>query len=207
MFRNHESPQKVLQECRNTYGGFRGLVSRMVRPFKVFKAPDWVRHPNRRLLLETFNHQSLLIKRGQVCWGAFVQANGELMQPGTSDHPGCIVYSYDSMVDANPSILTDFAKTLSSLKGGTPEDPDLQLLVNIITDECTDALCLPIPKYLTKGVQCSYSSIYVFREHLSNRVLSGWLVPILVSPEQTGAVMVLPSRFWSKSFAKYWEGK
>lgn len=48
-------------------------------------------------------------------------------------------------------------------------------------------------------------SVIVFREHLPKKVLKGGLIPIIAAPAKCFSVMILPCRYWSKGFAKYWD--
>ncbi len=45
-----------------------------------------------------------------------------------------------------------------------------------------------------RGLQTA--SLLFFRKHLRGGVLSGGKLPLLVSPEHPGIVMMLPSKYW-----------
>jgi hypothetical protein len=68
---------------------------------------------------EQFRDQRTLLERGQVVWGAIIQANEHLFQPkgGSDKLPAAVMYSLESFYDDNPEVLGDQASGLYDLKG------------------------------------------------------------------------------------------
>jgi hypothetical protein len=73
------------------------------------QGPAWARaHP----LKEVMIHQQLLLEKGEVAWGALLQANNALFKPGPDDHPGAMLYSRDPYFEGRPQGLGKVARTI-----------------------------------------------------------------------------------------------
>src|SRR4051794_20778710 len=110
----------VLQQVRE-------LLGRPPRPFGPGKR-DWHRappppgFPKQDALYEVFEKQELLMREGKVVWGAVVQANNQLYQPGRGDHPATAIYCEHPDIEADPRILAETARQLIQLKKNAPTD-------------------------------------------------------------------------------------
>ena len=68
-------------------------------------------------LAKQVRESELLIVEREIVWGALVQANEKMFEPGRSNYPGNMLYSADRRMDDQPKILTDCSSSLSSVKG------------------------------------------------------------------------------------------
>jgi hypothetical protein len=96
------------------------------------------------------------------------------------------------------------AQTLFSLKGTQPADPSERAVADHLTNEMTRAFGLPVPAHLSAPHRCQLSTVFFARKHLPERKLSGSAVPLLVSPDGDGTVMVVPARYWPKRLVREW---
>lgn len=196
--------ERIIEECRHSFG----RPPREMSMFDIWRRkmpkPLWVKLSNDKEFSKIFDNQAALLKRGNIVWGAVVQANKHLFVSGRSDCPAAILYSLDPSVDANPSILRNAASSLYSVKGKKVDDEEIQIFADNLEDETVTDLKLVVPKSLSEGIECLYTCIMVHRKHLPDRKLSHGLFPILVNPMETEATMILPSMYWSKPFAMAW---
>jgi hypothetical protein len=151
--------------------------------------------------------QLLLLKQGAIVWASLVQANNLLFKPGENNHPANIVYSADPVFHGNLEELGRIARELYELKEkqlNHPEVADLTTIAQAITNEMDRLLNIEISDSLTAHRIVYFTTIMVHRKHLPFGYLnSGWF-PILIAPDKTTAVMLLPSRYWSPSLLKVW---
>lgn len=197
--------ERTIAACRELIG----VPPRPMSPFALWctkmPVPMWVRLRRDLRFREIFRNQANLLKRGRVVWGAVVQANSLLFEPGRIDCPAAILYSLDSRVDQRPDVLTDAASMLFETKGRGVQDPEVRIFAEKLADEMVMDMKLAVPARLTRGVRCFYTCIMVHRKHLPDRKLSSGLFPILVNPEETEATMILPSKYWPSAFAESWQ--
>lgn len=155
------------------------------------KAPAWfVNDPQ-------FTHWFLslptLWRSGRVVWSNLVQANNQLFKPGPNDHPGEVVYDPAGRVD--PRYFAGGASAMYRLKGLVLRNPLRAFLAEALTHERVRTSGIEIPPSLgARGLRTA--SVLFFRAHLPGGVLPALPLPILVSDEVPGVVMVIPSRFW-----------
>lgn len=146
-----------------------------------------------------YEDQQTIYRNGYIVWGAIVQANNTLFRPGSHDCPADFLYSLDPRIDAHPEVLQESAHGLFDIKG-LETDPDLQAFSDKLADEYVADWKLPVPPRITRGVQCYYATNMIFRRHLPAGVLAGPVMPMLVYPEETEVVFILPARYWSPHF-------
>jgi hypothetical protein len=154
-------------------------------------------------LLEVYRRQGMLLREGSIVWGALVQANLLLFEPGPEDHPAMAVYSSDSLFEDDPDRLVAIARRLFALKGTTPEDPGERRLAEMITDEMERGMGWAVPKSCTGGREVRSTTFMVFRRHLPGKVLSCSWFPLLTHPE-TPAVMIVPWEYWPPDLVRIW---
>ena len=163
--------------------------------------PHWVRG---QLLSELVAKQALLLLKGEVVWGALIQANNALFNPGTDDLPGAVVFSADRYFDAHPQELHGIARTLFGYKG--KEAPDaIRRISAWLSNEHDTLFNLPVPPALTEHPALA-TTVLFFRKHLPEQLLAGKWMPILVHPE-TRAVMVVPRQFWPRELVARWKAR
>jgi hypothetical protein len=157
-------------------------------------------------LIEVFLRQNLLLRDGDVVWGALVQANRLLFKAGRHDHPARVIHSADPSLDDGLDRLRTIASRLFQLKGTLPDDPGQRHFAEMITDETECGMGWTVPKGITGGPEVRSTGLMVFRRHLPGGVLrSGWF-PLLTHPS-TSAVMIVPWRYWPDDLVEIWKGK
>jgi hypothetical protein len=196
----------ILEDCRSKFGASPRQLSMLEIWRRKMPTPSWVKSTNDRRFTVIFENQVGLLKRGRIVWGAIVQANSQLFEPGRTDCPAAIIYSLDSSIDANPSILEDVARDLYLAKGKNVDNDEIQIFADKLEDEMVADLKLSVPQSLTEGIQCFYTCIMVHRKHLPDRKLSQGLFPVIVNPSETEATMILPFIYWSNNFEISWAG-
>jgi hypothetical protein len=163
--------------------------------------PSWIRT---HALNEIVTHQPLLLQKGEVVWGAVLQANNALFKPGPNDHPGAVVYGRDPYFDSRPHELGAIASKLFSYKD-TQAPEAFRPISDWLTNERETAFNLPVPPALTEHPAFA-TAVLFFRKHLPEQWLAGSWMPLLVHSE-TRAVMVVPRQFWPRAFVTRWTAR
>ncbi len=162
--------------------------------------PSWLPLLSRDPLRRVLRDQRKLYRHGSIVWGALVQANLLLFEPGPEDLPAAIAFSTDEDVDASAPALAQVARKLFHAKENEVEDDDWRDIGAKLADEHRRDTQVIVPSKLTWGAPVTMSAVLVARKHLPNRVLSGSVFPLLVAPSISDWVIVLPSRFWPQEF-------
>lgn len=155
---------------------------------------------------QQFKAQRILLHRGTVVWGAIIQANDALFRSGSCMDPAlpaAIIYSDNPIFDAKPWMLHSFAQKMFDLKGKRVSR-EMQKFANRIGGEVAFDVKLEIPTGFTEGIQCYYSTLMIARKHLPGKYLAEDFFPILMLPNETKAVTVLPSRYWDSELVATW---
>ncbi|MFC5500599.1 hypothetical protein ACFPOE_23855 [Caenimonas terrae] len=165
----------------------------------VIDAPPWAAGDDLHYLFD--NAQSML-REGRVVWGAVVQANNALFQPGPmAGAPGEILYDPQGRVpDAD---LHAMARMLLSLKGRRPDVPELASIAQYLGDEQVRVFGLDLPPSISP-YPLKVSSTWFDRQHLPGGVLAQPLIPVLVSDAHPGAVLPLPAGSWPDNLRQAW---
>lgn len=176
----------------------RGLLARWrLKP----RCPAWT-HTDP--LLRQLDARDVLLRQGRVVWGALVQANVGLFEPGREDLPACLLYGPgDDYDDAVPA-LTELAAEVFRLKDSTPEDTSLRALAAALTDEYARPSRLDVPPRLTRGPQAALTTALLHRAHLPGGRLRGRFFPLLIAPELTPWTLPLPGAFWGPELLTAW---
>jgi hypothetical protein len=163
--------------------------------------PDWVRG---HALSENVAQQALLLQKGEVVWGALLQANNALFKKGPDDLPGAVIYSTDRYFDARPHELAGIATRLFAHKGVQAPEA-IRPISEWLADEKRAAFNLPVPAELTSRSAFATGTLF-FRKHLPLQLVGGGWMPMLVHPE-TRAVMVVPRQFWNRELVARWQAR
>lgn len=193
---------RLIQETRQKLSMPPRSFSFFDRRALKMRAPFWMTPLDRLYLV--YRQQDHLLEQGQVVWGCIVQANTLLFKTGRGDHPAAVLYSPDPFFDEDVDLLLRIAYGIYSLKGTLPLDETLARFAHMITNEMERQLRLPLPLGMTEGREVFYTTIMVPRKHLPDRKLSQGVFPLLISPEQTPAAMILPSTFWPEPLTRLW---
>ncbi|WP_230657939.1 hypothetical protein [Psychrobacter sp. I-STPA10] len=142
-----------------------------------------------------------LYQQGRVVWAALVQANNGLFEVGEyQSYPAEVVFDPSGRTDVQT--LRKVAKRLFTLKGSQPVESDKAEYAEHITKEYT-RLFGRVPSGMTHMPLC-VASIFIWRPHLPNGILSHNLFPILIT-NNSSAVTVLPARYWQHTeFYQQW---
>ena len=162
-------------------------------------APPWAAEDDLRFL---FDNAPALLDGGRVVWGAVVQANTALFEPGPmAGAPGEILYDpHGRTPDAD---LHAMARTVLTLKGRRFDLPDLATISHYLNDEHIRVFGLDLPARLAP-YPLKVSSTWFDRQHLPGGVLAQPLVPILIHDAHPGVVLPLPARFWPPNLREAW---
>lgn len=162
-------------------------------------APYWLIEDK---LVRQMQQLPTLYRKGRVVWGALIQANNLLFSPeNPSSCPGEVLY--DPTGRTEPSVLMDTAHQLFTLKTADITETDQQAYANHLKDERTRTLGMDCPNSIST-LPLKMSSMYFWRVHLPNAMLSLSYFPILIHDDCDGAITLLPARFWSKDFYQRW---
>jgi hypothetical protein len=157
-------------------------------------------------LLQILQDQDRLLARGQVVWGQLVQANQILFDPtNRMTCPANAIYSTDPFFDGRLSLLTSMARGLFAQKGSTRVDRELKEFVAAVTDEMARVLRREMPHSYTGGRSVCFATCFIQPTHLPCGYLNRPSFPILVNPEETPAMMLLPSRYWPAELVAHWK--
>ncbi|MFO0964130.1 MAG: hypothetical protein U0793_00900 [Gemmataceae bacterium] len=159
--------------------------------------------PKEDPLFEVFLKQELLMREGKVAWGAIVQANSLLYQPGGDDSPAVAIYCEHADVDERPELLTETAQALFQLRKQPGKEWDERQYGLMLKNERDRFMGIKVPAALARGYPMMSASIMVFREHLPTRFLCGTLVPVLTH-YTTAAVLIVPHPYWPDALVSQW---
>ena len=166
--------------------------------------PSWHREIPQDPLLQMTKQAASVLKHGVVVWGHIVQANAMLFEPGDSDCPGELVYSFDPAIVEDPFYLQEVASELFSLKGTQPTEPELAPIAAYLTDETIRVFGLRVPDLISPEVACLVSTTFFVRKHLPHGRLCSSLFPIVVQPHKPHFALPLPARYWPPEFLQIW---
>jgi hypothetical protein len=142
---------------------------------------------------------------GRVVWGYLVQANQLLFS--TENHqmlPANVIYSPDTYYDDKPEVLLDVAQSLFQLKGTASDDKDLLKFIYAITNEKERTMRLALPRSVCQGKEAFFTTFLIQPSHLPGGCMASGYFPLLVCPEKTDAVMILPARYWPEELCAVW---
>lgn len=155
---------------------------------------------------ELFSQKSILLKQGEIVYASIIQANSILFKSFPPlDCPAHIVYSTDPYFIKQPDALTDISWEIIQYKGQAIDTvtDDWKEVARVITDEYDRSdfdLSLNV-----NGQTVKYKLIptMIYRKLLPKRKLCGNLLPVLSVPD-CKQIMVLPKKYWTKSFTQAW---
>ena len=156
-------------------------------------------------LLRILEDQDRLLSNGRVVWGHLVQANQILFDPDNRfTCPANVVYSTDPFFDGRLSLLSSMARGLFARKGSTSAGREIQAFVDAVTDEMARVLRREMPHSYTGGRSVYFATCFIQPTHLPDGYLKRSSFPVIVSPEETPAMMLLPSRHWPPELVSQW---
>jgi hypothetical protein len=154
-------------------------------------------------LRKILRDQRILRDHGRVVWGYLVQANEVMFDPtNTQTVPGNAIYCTDPDADDQVVLFQGVASGLFGLKGTTPRDIDLTRFSEAITNETARTMRLPLPRSLCRGKMAFFTTCLFQPSHLPGGYLASGVFPLVICPERTEAVMVLPARYWPEELCQ-----
>ncbi|QDT67573.1 iron-sulfur cluster assembly scaffold protein [Planctomycetes bacterium MalM25] len=143
-----------------------------------------------------------LLKHGVVTWGAVVQANNALFQPGVENAPLQILYAIKS--DVEVSDLSSYASRIYDLKEGSATNSEEAKIGEVLADEFITIYGKKLPQSLSGDAALATSAMYLCRHHLPcGYLLHGWF-PILVE-KRSGLAIVVPFDYWPEELLALWQ--
>jgi hypothetical protein len=177
--------------------GFKGLSAEEQQAVRII-APLWVdRDPMRR----TFFRHTDIWNGGKVVWGRIVQANKLLFGPGDDDCPADVLYDVSGTLPF--TALKEPASRLFGLRSRAPANAEEQAFADHLNDELTRVAGMAVPKSISE-CPLRVSTVLIHRRHLPDGKLSRSYFPVVMNDMHPGAIMVLPSRWWTKAFSELW---
>jgi hypothetical protein len=203
-----EMEATIIRECRAQFGDPpRSLHPADAQACRLSLTPEvaGLFEESRDPMLRILADQACLRVRGTVVWSTLVQANQLLFDP-TNPHTlaANVLYSLDPYFDGRLALLSDMAHGLFGKKGSVPAERELREFVRVITDERARIMRRELPLGYCGGHVVYFATCFIQPGHLPGNRLTRPDFPLLVNFEETDAVMLLPSRFWSSRFVQMW---
>jgi hypothetical protein len=118
-----------------------------------------------------------------------------------------VIYSTDPFFEGRLSLLSSMARGLYAQKGSTRANQDIQEFVDAVTDEMARVLRQEMPHSYTGGRSVCFATCFIQPTHLPGGYLNRPSFPIVVNPEETPVMMLLPSRYWPAQLIAHWQDK
>jgi hypothetical protein len=135
-------------------------------------------------LIQDSRKTKRVLAEGDQTTGWLVQANAKLFQTGIMDLPALVLLSPDKETAQDKEFLTDLADRVFALKGAEPADcgdPDDAFVAELLRDEkYVEGKRDRLPKRFTQGRVVYLAHIYVYRDHLPGKQLTGRRVPCAI---------------------------
>jgi hypothetical protein len=199
---------EFLQRCRESLGSPPRTLDReeqryfRLQPSFLMRFVFLSRLDNLRMVARD---QYLLRDHGRVVWGFLVQANEVLFDPRNRQVlPANVIYSPDTYFDDRVALLQGVAGGLFQLKGTSPGDEELEKFATAITNEVARTMRLPLPRPLCQGKEVYFTTCLIQPSHLPGGYLASGFFPIVICPEETDAVLILPARYWPNELCQVW---
>lgn len=115
-----------------------------------------------------------------------------------------LIYSPDTFFDDAVSSLRSLARCIFDLKGTVPRDVHLKQFALAVSNETLRTMRLRVPSVLCEGREVYLTTCFIHPPHLPGGRLAGSYFPLVICPEKTEAVMVLPSTYWPAALRSSW---
>jgi hypothetical protein len=195
--------REIIEECRRNVGPRPRQLSKdeaaafQFRFSFVVRFLNWF-NPDKLMLIPKL--QTVLRDRGRVVWGHLVFANDKLWKKGgTETLPAYLVYSTSDQVDGSPEILVDTVQAIHE-----PTDAEVAQLYKTLNEGLVHPMRQVMPPRISSGVNVYLTTCWIPPSHLPSGFLTNSLLPILIHPDETEAVVILPSRYWAKDLVALW---
>jgi hypothetical protein len=143
----------------------------------------------------------LLRRYGQLVWGVVVEVcNGA--PPGYV--AVIVLYSLEDTFCEDVAALVEIARWVKGLKTTGQIDPRSAAIAAMVRCEWSAGQCLSLPMDLVGGREIYVATAAWRRGGLPGQRLANIVLPVVVLPEATPAVGVLPTSCWPGEFAGEW---
>jgi hypothetical protein len=171
------------------------------RAYLQIIAPQWIMGDE---LYKQVLAMPTLYQHGRVVWGCNVHTSELMYHPGDEHCDGEILYDPTGRTD--PLRLFDLAQQLYAIRQKKSKFTDQLMYIKHANTEHSRISNHPYPQSLST-LPVRISSIWFWRDHLPNGMLSMPYFPILICDDEKylGQAMVLPSWFWPKELREEWQ--
>lgn len=176
----------------------------MQRYYLQIRKPAWLKGDENDPLFRQLLAMKDLFKEGKIVWAAVVQANESMyLAKDRNKFSSAAEVLYDPAGRTAAGQLKTYAAQLAALKEGHTEDSEQAAHAARLQAENQSISAGVIPKSISH-LPLQVSSVFLWRKHFPNGLLSLDVFPILISEKHAGIVMPLPSRFWPDSLTEQW---
>lgn len=146
-----------------------------------------------------------LFTHGKLAWGHIIQANSMLFEEGWENLPGeVLVWTNTESIDF--SRLEKSAHYLYSLRTQITnlKDQEKLFIGKYLEDQLTRVFGHQVPSQMYNADNLFISTTYFVRKHLPHTTIDTPFFPVLYLEQAPKLVTVVPYRFWSEKFLKFW---
>jgi hypothetical protein len=185
--------------------GLRLLGSGLVPLSQV--CPSEVVHP------DLVPHYERLWEHGRLVWGAVIRVHPGALEVGKDAPITLMLYSTEIFFDARIDALQEVAYHLRSLPiRALHEETTLPAGVTPQIERNAPLFHYQVPPALSEGIVPAKEASTLFlgsarlhRSRLPLPLLTGLWFPLIIAPELTSSVMVLPQSYWSPALIERWK--
>jgi hypothetical protein len=185
--------------------GLRLLGSTVIPLTQV--CPNEVVHP------DLVPHYERLWEHGRLVWGAVIRVHPGALEVGKDAPITMMLYSTEPFFDARVDALLEVAYHLRSLPiRALHEETTLPAGVTPQIERNAPLFHYPVPASLSEGVVPAkeastlfLGSLRLHRSRLPLPQLTGLWFPLVIAPELTSTIMVLPQAYWSPALIERWK--
>jgi hypothetical protein len=143
----------------------------------------------------------LLRRHGTVVWGVVIEVCNPVTAP---DAAVVVLYSMDDALLDNPGPFVEIARWVKSLKDAPHVDRRAQAVAAMLRCNWQPGACVSLALDLVDGREVYVATAAWRRAGLPGSRLVDLLLPIVVMPEATATVGVLPVHCWAGELAGEW---
>ncbi len=143
----------------------------------------------------------LLRRFGSVVWAALIEVCNPASDP---DARVLLVYGVDPRYVDDRGALLAVARRVSDLRKAGSSDPRTQTLLQMLRRPWMPGRCVSLSLDLVEGCEVYVATASWRRSGLPGKRLADEVLPVVVMPEATAAVGVLPILCWPPELAAEW---
>ena len=156
-------------------------------------------------LRQILREQNCLRDQGRIVWGVLVQANNALFDPNNRQTlPANLIFSPDNHFDDSLPTLQQLARRIADLREASPANAQVKQLALAVSNKTLRTMRLQVPPVLCHDRQVFFTTCLIHPPHLPAHFLGASFFPLVICPEKTEAVMILPSTYWPEQLRESW---